>query len=217
MTEVRQSTLSNFPRVMSDNETEIPIPNENAPNWALQILERIQNLESLQRQPETTLDQSEDKYITERDPLRDLQTYPEILEALPSIKEDFFKLSLTDIQKRRFLATCPRNKDMEYDPPILNEVRLSYNSRRMGSQLVDIQYRLSGITRPIDFFTHNLIQNERKINFEETKDFVRIMQILLADIASHITQIRVENMYKSMGGQGKAPEVSGNSNKKRAH
>ncbi|PVZ96716.1 hypothetical protein BB558_007361 [Smittium angustum] len=212
MTEVRN--IDTVPSLFSlDNETAIPIPNENAPNWALQILERIQNLESriqiesqqfsrennsedaeivffdggsqdqVQRQSETTLDQSEDEYITERDPLRDLQTYPEILEALPSIKEDFFKSSLTDIQRRRFLASCPRNKDMDYDPPILNKVGLSYNSRRMDSQLVDIQYRLSGITRPIDFFTHNLIQNERKINFEETKDFVRIMQILLADIS----------------------------------
>ncbi|PVZ96688.1 hypothetical protein BB558_007391, partial [Smittium angustum] len=184
----RQSTLSNFSRVMSDNETAIPIPNENAPNWALQIL-RENNSEDaeivffdggsqdqVQRQSETTLDQSEDKYITERDPLRDLQTYPEILEALPSIKEDFFKLSLTDIQRRRFLASCPRNKDMDYDPPILNKVGLSYNSRRMDSQL------------------------------NHANSFGRYF--------SHITQIRVENMYKSMGGQGKAPEVSGNSTKK---
>ncbi|PVU88189.1 hypothetical protein BB559_005694, partial [Furculomyces boomerangus] len=191
MTEVRN--IDTVPSLFSlDNETAIPIPNENAPNWALQILERIQNLESriqiesqqfsrennsedaeivffdggsqdqVQRQSETTLDQSEDEYITERDPLRDLQTYPEILEALPSIKEDFFKSSLTDIQRRRFLASCPRNKDMDYDPPILNK--------------------------------------------NHANSFGRYF--------SHITQIRVENMYKSMGGQGKAPEVSGNSTKK---
>ncbi|PVU93199.1 hypothetical protein BB559_003388 [Furculomyces boomerangus] len=183
--------------------------------WALQIVERLKNLESnMENESQqnisigSTMDkdmlsthggsqdrpqhQAEDNYIMERDTSRDMQTYPELLEALTSIKDEFFKSALTDIQQRRFLASCPRNEDMDYDPPVLNNLGVSFSAKKMDNQLLDIQYRISGITRPIDFFTQKIIQNDGQMDFQETKDFVKIIRILLPDVASHITQIRKE-------------------------
>ncbi|CEG81014.1 hypothetical protein RMATCC62417_15264 [Rhizopus microsporus] len=72
------------------------------------------------------------------------------LEHYPLIEEYFFRRPLPDTECRRFLFECPKNTIRSYDPPELNKVNLSGPARRFDIQLHDIQYRLSGLTRPID-------------------------------------------------------------------
>jgi hypothetical protein len=46
------------------------------------------------------------------------------------------------------------------------------------------------------------------ISKDEAIDFVRIMHDLLMDTASHITQLRVDNMFQGAGISGQAPRLS---------
>lgn len=46
-------------------------------------------------------------------------------------------------------------------------------NKRFDSQLSDVQFRLSGITRPIDHFIHQLLQDS-KISMADALDFTRI-------------------------------------------
>ncbi|OMJ13875.1 hypothetical protein AYI70_g8244, partial [Smittium culicis] len=133
-----------------------------APEWAMELLRRIAHLEAQNTpMPENSEDSIDvdvdgdgDNYIVDKPPPRDLQLYPELTNALPGISQDFFKSPITDSERRKFLECCPRNTGMVYDPPSLNEMGLSSEFKKEDSKLQDIQYRISGLTRPIDYFVH---------------------------------------------------------------
>ncbi|KAI8142111.1 hypothetical protein BJV82DRAFT_502547, partial [Fennellomyces sp. T-0311] len=114
---------------------------------------------------------------------------------------------LPEVERRRFLADCPRNVAREYMAPVLNSVNLHPNAKRQDHQLSDIQFRLSGITRPINQFVHNLIRNNGTSR-EHALDFANVVHELLVDTASYITQLRIDNMFKASGIQGQAPHLA---------
>ncbi|OMJ09341.1 hypothetical protein AYI69_g10715, partial [Smittium culicis] len=63
----------------------------------------------------------EDPYVTTRIPITDLAVYPELIEALPSIEEDFFRTPLTEEERKEAIHSCPRSDSMNYLPPPLND------------------------------------------------------------------------------------------------
>ncbi|OMJ13041.1 hypothetical protein AYI70_g8755 [Smittium culicis] len=63
----------------------------------------------------------EDPYVTTRIPLTDLAVYPELIEALPSIEEDFFCTPLTEEERKEAIHSCPRSSSLKYQPPPLND------------------------------------------------------------------------------------------------
>ncbi|KAI8136630.1 hypothetical protein BJV82DRAFT_485175, partial [Fennellomyces sp. T-0311] len=57
------------------------------------------------------------------------------VEALPGLEKDFFRSPLPEVERRRFLADCPRNVAREYMPPHLNSVNVNPAAKRTDHQL----------------------------------------------------------------------------------
>ncbi|OMJ12258.1 hypothetical protein AYI70_g9232 [Smittium culicis] len=96
---------------------------------------------------------------------------------------------------------------MAYNLLSLNEIGLSSEFKKDHSKLEDIQYRISGITRPIDYFVHNLLQDQSSFNTADSIEFAGLIQILLSDFGSQITQVRMNNVYKASKIPSKAPQI----------
>ncbi|PVU87092.1 hypothetical protein BB559_006229 [Furculomyces boomerangus] len=95
----------------------------------------------------------EDVHISTRIPITDLNVYPELIEALPSIEEDFFRTPLTEEERRDVIYLCPRTSAMVYSPPPLNDSALIV-VKKIDSMLYGIQVALAQATRPIDYYVH---------------------------------------------------------------
>jgi hypothetical protein len=54
-----------------------------------------------------------------------------------------------------------------------NQINVDLANKRFDSQLSDVQFRLSGITRPIDHFIHQLLQ-DGNVSMADALDFTRI-------------------------------------------
>ncbi|OMJ11180.1 hypothetical protein AYI69_g9934 [Smittium culicis] len=165
-----------------------------APEWAMELIRRISQLEA-QRNPvsdhtEADIDVDSDNYIVEKSPSRDLLMYTELAESLPEISQDFFKSPITDLERRKFLGICPRNSEMVYDPSSLNEMDLSSEFKKEDSKLHDIHLN-----------TANAIK------------FSVLMRTLLSDLASQVTQLRMDCAYKASKIPGKAPQIIPRSSK----
>ncbi|KAI9285773.1 hypothetical protein BC943DRAFT_337056 [Umbelopsis sp. AD052] len=92
------------------------------------------------------------------------------------------------------------------EPPPLNAVAMGHASKRYDTRLSDIQYRLSGLTRPMDFFLHKVL-TQKSVTVDEAVDFINVMHELLIDTASHVTQLHIDNMYRGAGIQGQDPRL----------
>ncbi|OMJ26867.1 hypothetical protein AYI69_g3720 [Smittium culicis] len=53
----------------------------------------------------------EDPYVTTKMPLTDLDVYSELIEALPSIEEEFFRTPLTEEERKEAIHSCPRKPE----------------------------------------------------------------------------------------------------------
>jgi hypothetical protein len=178
------------------------------PAWAQAILDRLAALEGNPATEPIDVDSTdEDPAVVPRSPDLDFHPYDDFRKALPSMDKDFFRNPLSEADRRRYLSQCPRNMERNYQPPVLNQVSISNSAKRMDSQLADIQYRLSGITRPLDFLLHKSI-TAGPPNHEDVVHFVRSVHELLSDTASYVTQIRMDNMFKSAGIRGQAPRLA---------
>ncbi|OMH84369.1 hypothetical protein AX774_g2108, partial [Zancudomyces culisetae] len=146
------------------------------------------------------------QYVVERPATYDLKLYPELRHAITSMDKDFFKSQLSETDRRTFYASCPRNEGMEYTPPSLPDMGQSQSARRQDAVLYDLQYKLSGITRPIDYFIHQCIQGDGAVSRKDAVDFANNIRDLVSDVASTITQQRIDYMFRSMGIQGSTPK-----------
>ncbi|KAI8575727.1 hypothetical protein K450DRAFT_260183 [Umbelopsis ramanniana AG] len=149
----------------------------------------------------------DDECIQARLPDTEFTPYAKFLEALPSMQKDFFRSPLPDMDRRRFLADCPRNLLRNYQPPPVNSVNMGSLSRKFDTQMADVQYRLSGLTRPLDYFLHRALQQVSTPQ-DDIIDFVNAMHELIMDTASQITQTRIDNLYRGAGMQGQAPRLT---------
>ncbi|PVU90120.1 hypothetical protein BB561_005020 [Smittium simulii] len=55
-----------------------------------------------------TVTEPEDEFITTRAPASELKIYPMLKDALPSIEEDFFRIQLTEEERKDAIYSCPR-------------------------------------------------------------------------------------------------------------
>ncbi|PVU93875.1 hypothetical protein BB561_002973 [Smittium simulii] len=131
---------------------------------------------------------------------RDLTVYPELIEALPSIEEDFFRSPLTDEERKSALYSCPKTSSMNYNPPPLND-SASSAVKKTDSALYGIQLELAHATRSIDFYAHRRIQDNPTLDTAEDPKtmFASTMRALLSDIAATVTQTRLDNIHREMG------------------
>ncbi|KAI8359227.1 hypothetical protein EDC96DRAFT_418090, partial [Choanephora cucurbitarum] len=105
---------------------------------------------------------------------------------------------LSDKERRAFLQACPSNTDRQYQPPPLQTTNVGAFTRRHDDQLAAIQYRLSGLTQPLDLMAHNLAQ-QLPLSSHDATSFIRTMHSLISDVASHITQVRIDNVCRNTG------------------
>ena len=195
--------------------SNVPEPTQDSvqpPAWAQIILQRLEALEQRSTPEPIDLDTSpednvDDPFVLPRSPDLDFTPYEAFREALPSMAKDFFRNPLPETDRKRYLSQCPRNLERNYQPPVLNQISVSNAAKRIDSQLSDIQYRLSGITRPLDFLLHKTL-TAGPPSQEDVIHFVQSLHELLSDTASHITQIRIDNMFKSAGIRGQAPRLA---------
>ncbi|PVU89976.1 hypothetical protein BB561_005094 [Smittium simulii] len=115
----------------------------------------------------------EDFHVTARIPVTDLTVYPEYIEALPCIEEDFFRSLLTVKKRKNALYFCPKTSSMNYIPPPLND-SASSAVKKTDSALYGIQFHSAG-------------------------NKAYILLPLFSDIAATVTQVRLDNVHKGMG------------------
>ncbi|PVU89438.1 hypothetical protein BB561_005353 [Smittium simulii] len=153
-------------------------------------------------------EEPEDPHVLTRISVTDLTAYPELIEALPSIEEDFFRSPLTDEERKSALYSCPKNSSMNYIPPPLNDSALSA-VKKTDSTLYGIQLALAQATRPIDFYVHRRIQDNPTLDTAEDPEtmFASTMRALLLDIAATVTQTRLDNIHREMGLPGKPQQL----------
>ncbi|OMH85393.1 hypothetical protein AX774_g1060 [Zancudomyces culisetae] len=145
------------------------------------------------------------EYVVQRQAPMELKVYPELEESITGLHNDFFRSILSDTKRKEFLGSCSRNEAMEYNPPILTDMGLNQSAKKVDSTLYDLQYKLSGITRQIDYFIHQVIQSREVVDQQEAINFANIMRQLVSDIALNITQLRVDYMCRTLGIQGDTP------------
>lgn len=150
-----------------------------------------------------------DPNVQFRSPGAEFTPPEDMVEAYPHLTADFFRHPLSDADRRKFLFNCPKNSTRNYDPPKLNKVNVSTNHKQFDTQLHQIQYRLSGLTRPVDWFTYQLYTNQwdAATLLKQSKDFAVSMHELLSDLASHLTQLRTDNMFKGLPSSLEAPSL----------
>ncbi|CEP14853.1 hypothetical protein [Parasitella parasitica] len=68
-------------------------------------------------------------------------------------------------------------------------------TKRLDQQLSNVQFRLSGVTRPIDSFLYDIFRNQSETVPAQLAVCVHEM---LSDVASHISQLRSDNRLPSV-------------------
>ncbi|OMH80415.1 hypothetical protein AX774_g6150, partial [Zancudomyces culisetae] len=197
------------------------LPNHN-PKWEFTLFNRLQNLKlQLARNKEnsipsvdqaadlaaTSMETDSNEYVVQRLAPMFLKVYPELEEFMTGLYNDFFRSILSDIKRKEFIDSCPRNEAIVYNPPILTDTGLNQSANKVDSTLYDLQYKLSEITRPFDYFIHQIIQSRGVVDQQVAIYFANVMRQLVSDIASHITQLRVDYMSRALGIQGDTPKI----------
>ncbi|OAD72585.1 hypothetical protein PHYBLDRAFT_146773 [Phycomyces blakesleeanus NRRL 1555(-)] len=130
------------------------------------LLARMEALEARSAAPPVVLDGSsadEDDtmlptcHIVKRPIASDLTPFHKLIKAIPGMEHDFFRQPLDEASRHRFLLNCPRNVLRQYQAPVLNYSGVGPHTKHTDAQLADIQFCLSGLTRPIDLFAHDVL------------------------------------------------------------
>ncbi|PVV00615.1 hypothetical protein BB560_004999 [Smittium megazygosporum] len=103
---------------------------------------------------------------------------------------DFFKSHVSGPERKKFLGNCPRNKEMVYKQSVLNKIDLS-----------------PGLNRSIDYFMCIISQNPVSHIPPTAIEFDQLLRVLLSDLASHVSQVRLNEVYKVSKIPRKAPQL----------
>ncbi|OLY81728.1 hypothetical protein AYI68_g4162 [Smittium mucronatum] len=148
-----------------------------------------------------------DTYVVMRIPITYLAVYPELYIALPSIEMDFFRNPLTEEERKEAINFCPRCSIMNYQLPPLND-SASATVKKKDSFMRRIQANLAQATRHIYHYVHMRIQENLEISTKESKIlFTNTIRVLLSDIATTVTQNRMDNPQKSIELPGKPVQL----------
>ncbi|PVU96696.1 hypothetical protein BB561_001020 [Smittium simulii] len=141
----------------------------------------------------------DDPHARIKAPMVEVESYPRLLEAIPSLEEDFFRNPISEEERKEIVYSCPKFLGMNYTPPPLNEAAPT-SVRKMDLILYGIQLSLVNLTRPIDQYVHDKLRRYPETDPKDNEDsnFAVSMRELISDVASTITQTRIDNMYKTM-------------------
>ncbi|PVU95737.1 hypothetical protein BB561_001651 [Smittium simulii] len=137
----------------------------------------------------------------------EVESYPRLIEAIPSLESDFFRSPILEEEKKGIIYKCPKFLGMKYSRPPLNEAATSA-VRKNDAALYGIQMALANLTRPINDYVHSKLKDlTTRIQGNEELEFAHTMRKLLSDVASSITQNRINNLYKSMELPERVPQL----------
>ncbi|OMJ10797.1 hypothetical protein AYI70_g10103 [Smittium culicis] len=178
-----------------DDTNQVPVSQETF-NKLTKMVRKLLNEKERNPKPE-------DPDVSTRVPLTDLAVYSALIEAPPSIEEDFFCTPLTEEEMKEEIHSCHRSSSMNYHPPPLNE-SASSAVKKADACLHGIQIALAQTTRSIDYYVHRIIQQNQQANSEDPHIlFSNTMRVLLADVAATVTEGRYDNLHKVMELSGK--------------
>ncbi|KAF9161090.1 hypothetical protein DFQ26_004890 [Actinomortierella ambigua] len=146
----------------------------------------------------------------------------------PSDTQAFFKTDISEAELDRQLCQYPKNTTRSYEPPTFNHPSLSKprQMRKHDNQLRDIQKHLVHLTRPIDFFLHQLFLQKQELEkskgkgtgkdrekdkadkaelLEASIEFALRMLEYLAAVAGMINRMRMDNVQAALGVSVKGP------------
>ncbi|OMJ10595.1 hypothetical protein AYI69_g10178 [Smittium culicis] len=137
----------------------------------------------------------QESYVTTKIPITDLAVYPELIEALPSIEEDFFRTPLAEEERKEAIHSCYVNSRQNY---------------------IGIPVVLAQATHLIVYYANRIIQENQKANENDTHIlFIITMRVLFSNIAFTVTQGRFENLNKAAHGSGKLEALIASKKKER--
>ncbi|PVU87622.1 hypothetical protein BB561_006252 [Smittium simulii] len=140
-----------------------------------------------------------------RAPMVEVESYPGLIEAIPFRKDP--NSYNTREKKKKIIYECPKFLEIEYTPPQLNEAAI-LTVRKNDAAPYGIQMAHVNLTRPINDYVHRKLKDiTTRIQGNEDLEFAHTMRELLSDVASSITQNRIDNLHKLMGLPGRVPQI----------
>jgi len=118
---------------------------------------------------------------------------------MPSRGDDFYNTPLDDDARRSILQGTPRAEDMEFKPPTLGPSLRLPHSRRSDIFAQEIQYRLSGIARLVDWTGQKLACSNQLPTINELAKLLDDVRMLAMDAASNASEFRRKNFYYDAG------------------
>ncbi|OMJ17045.1 hypothetical protein AYI69_g7591 [Smittium culicis] len=179
------------------------------------LTEKVNDLSAIVRQgvhQGQTLDvqapECDDIHIRTVVPAVEIESFPELLELIPDLEKDFFRIPLAEKARKDVIYGCPKFTGMNYQPPPLN-VAAPTSVKRTDAMLYKIQKSLARLTRPLDHYMYEQIGQRRLVDLENDGEIILVetMRTMLADLASTITQDRIDIMHKIMDLPGRAPQL----------
>ncbi|OMJ19341.1 hypothetical protein AYI69_g6657 [Smittium culicis] len=132
---------------------------------------------------------------------------------MPHIDEDFYKSIGSEEETKEVIQACPRSSTMNYSPPPLNE-NITSAAKKTDTTLYGIQIALDQASRSLDNFVYRKCKEGTEAAKEvEAVALVSEMRLILASIATNISQSRMKNVYQAMNIPGKPKQLAGNSAK----
>ncbi|OMJ16534.1 hypothetical protein AYI69_g7810 [Smittium culicis] len=116
-----------------------------------------------------------------------------LIGLIPHIDEDFYKSIGSEEETKEMIQACPRSSTMNYSPPPLNE-RITSAAKKTNTTLYGIQIALAQANRPLENFVYRKYKEDSKTaKKDEGVALASAMRLILASIATNISQIRMEN------------------------
>ncbi|OMJ20089.1 hypothetical protein AYI69_g6348 [Smittium culicis] len=116
-------------------------------------------------------------------------------------------------ETKEMIQACPISSTMNYSPPLLNE-NIIHAAKKTDTNLYCIQSALAQATRPlINFFCRKYNEDSEAANEDEILALASAMILILASIATKISQSRMENVYQDMNIPGKPKQLAENAAK----
>ncbi|OMJ28268.1 hypothetical protein AYI69_g2267 [Smittium culicis] len=160
----------------------------------------------------TVEDDGTDQYVSNRALARDLQAYPRLMEVLPSIEVDFFRSILSDEEKRDIVQSSTRTVDMIYTPPPINDAATA-PIKKLDTAYYNVQSFLAQATRSVDYYVHQLLQDEPEApNNEPRFLFASTMRLPLSEACTLLTQSRLDNLHSELNLPERPPQLNPSSN-----
>ncbi|PVV05417.1 hypothetical protein BB560_000069 [Smittium megazygosporum] len=94
----------------------------------------------------------------------------------------------------------------KYFPQVVKDA-VNKGAKREDANLIDTQYSLPGLTRFIKYFVHAILQDSVSLTPAIAIEFAQLIMVILPDVESHVTRVRIDKAYRASKILGKALQL----------